>query len=45
MLQYLQTTQLHSCAYVLENVPPLGDSRLAILETWQHIRAWIGEPM
>jgi hypothetical protein len=25
VLQYLQTTQMHSCAYVLKNVPPLGD--------------------
>jgi hypothetical protein len=45
VLQYLQTIQLHSCAYVLKNVPPLGDSRLAILVTWQQIRAWIEELM
>jgi hypothetical protein len=25
VLQYLQIFQLHSCACVLENVPPLGD--------------------
>ncbi len=43
MLQYLKTFKLHSCSYVLENGPPLGDSRLAVLATWQQIRAWIGE--
>ncbi len=45
MLQYLQTTQMHPCAYMLENVPPLGDSQLAMLVTWHQIWAWIGELM
>jgi hypothetical protein len=43
MLQYLQTFQLHSCAYVLENVPPLGDSQPIILVARQQIKAWIEE--
>jgi hypothetical protein len=45
VLQYLQTTQMHPCAYMLENVPPLGDSQLAMLVTWHQIWAWIGELM
>jgi hypothetical protein len=36
---------MHSCAYVLENVPPLGDSRPFELAAWQQIRAWIREPV
>jgi hypothetical protein len=32
---------MHPCAYLLENVPPLGDSRPIVLASWQHIRAWI----
>ncbi len=39
VLQYLRTSQLHSCAYVLENIPPLGDSQPAVLATWQKIKA------
>ncbi len=45
MLQCLQTIQMHSYAYMLENFPPLGDSQLAMLVTWHHIWAWIGELM
>jgi hypothetical protein len=41
----LQTSQVHSCAYVLENVPPLGDFWSVILAAWQQIKAWIREPM
>lgn len=37
VLQYLQTIQIHSCAYVLENVPSLGDFQPTILEAWQQI--------
>jgi hypothetical protein len=43
VLQYLQTSQLHSCAYVLENVPPLWDSWPLVLVAWQQIKAWIGD--
>jgi hypothetical protein len=43
VLQYLKTFKLHSCAYVLENGPPLGDSRPAILVAWQQIRVWVRE--
>jgi hypothetical protein len=35
----LQISQLHSCAYVLENVPPLGDFQLVVSTTWQKIKA------
>ncbi len=45
MLQYLHTSQLHSYAYVLENVPPLEDSQLVVLVAWQQIKPWIKEPM
>jgi hypothetical protein len=31
MLQYLQITQMHLCAYMLENVPPLKGFRLVVL--------------
>jgi hypothetical protein len=33
------------CAYLLENVPPLGDSLVVVLTTWQQIMDWIGKPM
>jgi hypothetical protein len=36
---------MHPCAYLLENVPPLGDSKLIVLARWQQIRAWIGKPV
>ncbi len=36
---------MHPCAYLLENIPPLGDSKSIILARWQHIKVWIGEPM
>jgi hypothetical protein len=36
---------MHQCAYLLENVPLVGDSRPFILSGWQHITAWIDEPM
>jgi hypothetical protein len=36
---------MHPYAYLLENVPPLGDSKPIILVGWQHIRAWISELM
>jgi hypothetical protein len=45
VLQYLKTFKLHSCAYVLENGPPLGDFQPIVLASWQQIKAWIGEPM
>jgi hypothetical protein len=34
---------MHPCAYLLENVPPLGDFKPTILARWQHIKTWIGE--
>jgi len=35
---------MHPCAYLLENVPPLGDYRpLIILAKWQQVKAWIKE--
>jgi hypothetical protein len=30
---------MHPCAYLLKNVPPLGNSQLAI--GWQQMCAWI----
>ncbi len=30
----LQQTQMHPCAYLFENVPPLGDFRLIVLASW-----------
>jgi site-specific DNA-cytosine methylase len=45
VVQHLQQSDMHPCAYLLENVPPLGDSRPTILARWQQIRAWIDEPM
>jgi hypothetical protein len=33
------------CAYLLENVPLAWDSQPFILGGWQHIKAWISEPM
>jgi site-specific DNA-cytosine methylase len=45
MLQYLQISQLHSCAYVLENVRHLGNFQLVVSTAWQKIKAWIGEPL
>jgi hypothetical protein len=36
---------MHPCAYLLENVPTLGDFRPPILARWQQIRAWIDKPM
>jgi hypothetical protein len=34
---------MHPRAYLLENVPPLRDSKPIILARWQHIRTWINE--
>lgn len=31
MLQYLQITQMHLCAYMLENVPRLRNFQLDVL--------------
>jgi hypothetical protein len=36
---------MHQCAYLLENVPLVGDSWPFILGEWQLIKAWIGEGM
>jgi len=45
VVQHLQQSHMHACAYLLKNVPPLGDFRLIVLAGWQQIRAWISEPM
>jgi hypothetical protein len=31
VVQHLQQSHMHPCAYLLENVPPWGDSRPTIL--------------
>jgi hypothetical protein len=36
---------MHPCAYLLANVPPLGDFRPTILARWQQINVWISELM
>jgi hypothetical protein len=36
---------MHLCANILENVPPLGDSRPIVLAGWQQIQTWIKEQM
>jgi hypothetical protein len=45
VVQHLQQSHMHPCAYLLENVPPLGDSRPIVLVGWQEIKAWISKPM
>jgi hypothetical protein len=32
---------MHPCAYLLENVPTLGDFRPLVLARWQQIMDWI----
>ncbi len=34
VVQHLQYTRMHPCAYLLENVPPLRDARSTILAGW-----------
>jgi hypothetical protein len=34
---------MHLCAYILKDVPPLGDSQLVVLVGWQQIQVWIEE--
>jgi hypothetical protein len=43
ILQYLEATQIHPYAYLLDNVLSIEDFLLAILVGWQQIRAWINE--
>jgi hypothetical protein len=43
MLCNICSKHMHPCAYLLENVPPLRDSRPIVLAKWQQIKAWIGE--
>jgi hypothetical protein len=43
ILQYLEATQIHPYAYLLDNVLSLEDFLLTILVGWQQIRAWINE--
>ncbi len=42
-MQHLQQTHMHPCVYLLENVPPLGDSKPIVLVRWQQIKTWIGK--
>jgi len=32
---------MHPCAYLLKNVPPLGNFQIAMLIGWQRMCAWI----
>ncbi len=34
VVQHLQQSHMHLCAYLLENVPPSGDSRPILLVGW-----------
>jgi len=42
VLRHLQTHQAHVPAYILENVPLLGDTRSHVMANVHHIRSWIG---
>jgi len=42
MLRHLQTHQAHVFAYILENVPLLGDTRFHVMANVHEIRSWIG---
>ncbi len=42
MLRHLQTHQAHVPAYILENVPLLGDTRSHVMASVHQIRSWIG---
>jgi len=42
VLCHLQTHQAHAPAYILENVPLLGDTRFHVMANVHKIRSWIG---
>ncbi len=42
VLHHLQTHQVHAPAYILENVPLLGDIRFHVMTSVHEIRSWIG---
>jgi hypothetical protein len=42
VLCHLQTHQAHAPAYILENVPLLGDIRSHVMVSVHEIRSWIG---
>ncbi len=42
MLRHLQTHQACVPAYILENVPLLGDIRFHVMASVHQIRSWIG---
>jgi hypothetical protein len=42
VLHHLQTHQAHAPAYILENVPLLGDTRFHVMANVHEIWSWIG---
>ncbi len=42
MLRHLQTHQARVLAYILENVPLLGDIRFHVMASVHKIQSWIG---
>ncbi len=42
VLCHLQTHHVHALAYILENVPLLGDTRFHVMANVHEIRSWIG---
>jgi hypothetical protein len=42
VLRHLRTHQAHAPAYILENVPLLGDTRFHVMANVHEIRSWIG---
>ncbi|PTQ33208.1 hypothetical protein MARPO_0091s0058, partial [Marchantia polymorpha] len=42
VLRHLQVQQTRSPAYILENVPLLGDTRAQLMTSVHQVRAWIG---
>ncbi|PTQ27347.1 hypothetical protein MARPO_0204s0011, partial [Marchantia polymorpha] len=45
VLRHLQEQQTRSPAYILENVPLLGDTRTQLMASVHEVRAWIGSAM
>jgi hypothetical protein len=42
VLHHLQTHQAHAPAYILENVPLLGDTKSHVMASVDEIQSWIG---
>jgi hypothetical protein len=42
VLRHLQTHQARVVAYILENVPLLGDTRFHVMASVHQIQSWIG---